>query len=398
MVTALRLGVRWTIVALGLLGTLATTAPTTAAEPDAGAPPRLAPPMRTSIAVDRQQFKEGWKQTVQPKPLSGRGDVYELAVENGWLRAKRSTADGQLEWQMFLARVVEGELPVISTVGSSSFELSYRDGRYFIRDVDNLLRRRARAPPAEQAWPRASALAGDARRMGRGRASLVDCQITAWGLDDWFFATSGHDDERLDAIVRLNPIKKQPPGYGFETRPLFARCFHGDDTWIIDDGELLLATRTTTSQYEAERALELRHQAITGGGPLPKLDATDWINAPEPLSWEALRGKVVLVDFWGVWCGPCVKKLPEVQKFAEKYGPRGVVVIGIHSAQDGESCRAFVEKQGLTFPIAIDSGKTAEAFGIEAWPSVFLIDRTGKVITAYENGVPADDVVEKLLD
>ena len=75
------------------------------------------------------------------------------------------------------------------------------------------------------------------------------------------------------------------------------------------------------------------------------------------------KGKVVLLDFWGTWCGPCVEKLPKVQQFAEKYAGRDVVVIGIHSEQSGETCREFVEKNKYSFPMAIDSGKTSRGRG-----------------------------------
>ena len=353
---------------------------------------------RTSVPIDRDKFGEGWKQTVRPKTFAGEGDVYEIAVEAGWLTVKRTTAAGQLEWQMFVAQVVDKELPVISTVDRmGNFELTYRHGRYFVRDIGNLLRAVRERPAAKQGWPRASLLGERAVSCGSGRSVLVDSMLSAWELDDWFVIAAGRNDQRFDTFVRLNPVKKRSPGYGVYTGPLFARYFHGDDTWIIDDGEMLVATRTTTAQYEAELAQSRVHQQITEGGPLPKLDITTWINTADKHNWESLRGKVVLVDFWGTWCGPCVKKLPAVQTFADKYGPRGVVVIGIHSAQDSETCREFVEKQGINFPIAIDSGKTAEGFAVESWPSVFLIDRAGKAVFAYENGLPSDETVEKLL-
>ena len=106
---------------------------------------------------------------------------------------------------------------------------------------------------------------------------------------------------------------------------------------------------------------------------------------------------MVLLDFWGTWCGPCVKHLPQVQDFAGKYADRGLVVIGLHSSQGGESCEDFVEKNGISFPIAIDSGRTAESFAITSWPTYFLIDKTGKVAIGYTSNLPGRDVVENLL-
>jgi len=84
---------------------------------------------------------------------------------------------------------------------------------------------------------------------------------------------------------------------------------------------------------------------------------------------EITQGKVVLLDFWGVWCGPCVKKLPATQALYEKYQDEGLVVLGIHSAQQSDDLESFLDAKELTFPIVVDTGKTAESYGVEAWPT-----------------------------
>ena len=111
-----------------------------------------------------------------------------------------------------------------------------------------------------------------------------------------------------------------------------------------------------------------------------------------------MRGKVVLVDFWATWCGPCVAKLPDTQRQHEKYKDRGLAVIGIHSAQDADSCAEFIKEQGYTFPVALDSGKTAEGFAISGWPSYFLLDRAGKVVQSFSHNAPTDEAIKALLD
>jgi thiol-disulfide isomerase/thioredoxin len=121
------------------------------------------------------------------------------------------------------------------------------------------------------------------------------------------------------------------------------------------------------------------------------------LNTKQDLSWEKLRGKVVLIDFWGTWCGPCVKKLPDVQKFADRYASRGVVVIGVHSSEAGETCKGFVKKHAISLPIAIDTGKTATTYGITEWPSLFLINKSGKVVSGWTSDLPNDATVDQLL-
>jgi thiol-disulfide isomerase/thioredoxin len=220
--------------------------------------------------------------------------------------------------------------------------------------------------------------------------------LSSWQDDTWFFVASGPNDQSFDVLVRLNPLAKRKPGNGVQTIVGgFGYMFHGR-TWLMDDGEVLVALRTLESTYEAELARERIQKNLADGAP-PRIDATSWLNTSDELNWDKLKGKVVLVDFWGTWCGPCVKKIPQVQALADKYRDRGLVVIGVHSADAADTCAEFVEKNKITFPIAIDSGKTAESFAIDAWPSVFLIDKTGKVVLGYTHDVPADELVENLL-
>ena len=158
-----------------------------------------------------------------------------------------------------------------------------------------------------------------------------------------------------------------------------------------------MATRTTLANYEAELKKNAAREAILAG-QLPAIDAKAWLNTDDTPTWETLKGRVVLVDFWGTWCGPCVAKLPVAQELHEKYVDRGLAVVGIHSSQGADTCAAFLKEQGYTFPVAIDSGKTAEAFTISGWPTYFLIDRTGKVVQGFTHEPPGEEAVEALLE
>jgi thiol-disulfide isomerase/thioredoxin len=115
------------------------------------------------------------------------------------------------------------------------------------------------------------------------------------------------------------------------------------------------------------------------------------------LSLDTFHGKVVLLDFWGTWCGPCVANLPKVQALHEKYKDRGLIVIGVHSEQGGEDVPAFLKKQPLSFPIAIDTGETVKSYGIESWPTYFLIDKSGKCPSGFSSSPPSGKQIEELL-
>jgi thiol-disulfide isomerase/thioredoxin/5-hydroxyisourate hydrolase-like protein (transthyretin family) len=134
------------------------------------------------------------------------------------------------------------------------------------------------------------------------------------------------------------------------------------------------------------------------GKAAPPLQPVAWLNT-KPLSPVALRGKVVLVDFWAIGCGPCVAALLGVQRTAEQLQPKGAVVIGLHSAGiTPKQLKEFAEGKKLTYPLAIDAedpqgpsfGKTFRQFGIIGIPSVAVIDREGNV--AYLGNFLAEGV------
>jgi thiol-disulfide isomerase/thioredoxin len=119
--------------------------------------------------------------------------------------------------------------------------------------------------------------------------------------------------------------------------------------------------------------------------PLPPLDgATAWINSP-PLDAKALRGKVVLVDFWTYSCINCLRTLPYVKAWSQKYGQHGLVVIGVHTPEfDFERATDNVQRAvrdlGITYPVAVDSRQQLwGAFGTRAWPSFYFVDASGRI-------------------
>lgn len=120
-------------------------------------------------------------------------------------------------------------------------------------------------------------------------------------------------------------------------------------------------------------------KARSSGGPAaPRLEGRSTSGAS--VSLAALKGKVVIVDFWASWCGPCNRSFPELVALEAKYRSRGVVVVGV-SLDDGPGpVREFGEKYGVPFPLVWDDGKRiARVWGPNAIPTTFVIDRTGAV-------------------
>ena len=114
-------------------------------------------------------------------------------------------------------------------------------------------------------------------------------------------------------------------------------------------------------------------------------------------SLSELRGKPVLLDFWGVWCGPCRQKLPHTQKIYEKFKDKGLAVIGIHSAFRTKKAAAFIAENNYSFPTGVDPGNIAKDYGIAAWPTYYLIDKQGAVVWGPEHAPPSERLIKSLL-
>lgn len=120
-------------------------------------------------------------------------------------------------------------------------------------------------------------------------------------------------------------------------------------------------------------------------GAMPPLSgAVQWLNSP-PLTAESLRGKVVLVDFWTYSCINCLRSLPYVKAWAEKYRDRGLVVIGVHAPEfafekDVGNVAKEVKKLDIDYPIAIDNNyRIWQAFNNQYWPAHYFIDANGRI-------------------
>lgn len=151
-------------------------------------------------------------------------------------------------------------------------------------------------------------------------------------------------------------------------------------------------------QREGEGAERKAKDALEGK-PAPALTATGWLNAKsKTVKLSDFKGKVVLVDFWGTWCGPCVASMPHNKLLLAKYGPKGLVMIGIHTTDGAEEMAAFVKQEKLTWPIAADvGGKTVAAWKVDSFPDYYLVDRKGNLRIADCANGDVEKAIELLL-
>ncbi len=156
------------------------------------------------------------------------------------------------------------------------------------------------------------------------------------------------------------------------------------------------------------------------GRPAPELQKIKgWINSP-PQTLNDLLGKVVLLDFWGFWCSPCIKEMPKLFELYEQFHDQGLAIIGVHNdtldsieALQGHLKRLEQEVwgQAMPFPVALDGGGETEilgtentaagatnaAYGVAAYPTTLLIDREGVIVRKFNVHGPNDIAALKRL-
>jgi thiol-disulfide isomerase/thioredoxin len=115
------------------------------------------------------------------------------------------------------------------------------------------------------------------------------------------------------------------------------------------------------------------------GLPAPALHVENWMNT-DARSLEDLKGKVVLLDFWGVWCAPCIRAVPDLNALQKKYADDGLVVLGVHTTDRAEDMASFVKERSVQYAVAADVGNaTTNEYFVDSYPDVYLIDHEGRL-------------------
>jgi cytochrome c biogenesis protein CcdA/thiol-disulfide isomerase/thioredoxin len=206
---------------------------------------------------------------------------------------------------------------------------------------------------------------GEWVRRGLGVAVLAAVVAIAMGLDTGLLtqlsttSTTSLEQRLLD---KFNPSQQKPPV-----------AMQGNPAMMSGNNAMM----------QAQPSTEVK--ALPVEGTLPSLDgAVEWLNSP-PLTADALKGKVVLVDFWTYSCINCLRAIPYVRAWAEKYKDQGLVVIGVHTPEFAfERNAANVKKATadlkIDYPVAIDNNYAIwRAFGNQYWPAHYFIDADGKI-------------------
>ena len=124
----------------------------------------------------------------------------------------------------------------------------------------------------------------------------------------------------------------------------------------------------------------------------PEISAGGWINLKDPVTLKASRGKVVMIEFWATWCGPCVEAIPHLNDLHEKYASKGFQLLSFvdegHKTMD-----KFLAKKRVKYPIGLESS-SLEDYGITGIPHAFVVDRNGKIVW---HGHSASEELEEVI-
>lgn len=168
-------------------------------------------------------------------------------------------------------------------------------------------------------------------------------------------------------------------------------------TWVFVVSTLLLVAAVRAAAPKLEDGKERAALNAMQGKLAPALTVKGWMNS-NPLTLADLKGKIVVLDFWATWCGPCLAAIPHTNELAKKYADKGVVIIGVCAMRGAEKMAATVKSKGIAYPVAADeTGATVEAYKVNSFPDYYVIDRKGNLRWADMANKDVEKAIELLL-
>ncbi len=338
-----------------------------------------------------RSFEEGWSELLrlEQAPAAGGADRTRMMIEF----SERTRRRMRIAWELFEEhpqdpRRWDAAVKLIRTVSGYIHEITgdpEKDGPgAFKRD-----------PVAQAAWN--ACVRTVYEQMLAAPDLPAATQLAA--LDAWHYRLSmlphsSLEEQRavIDELLRRFP--DEPKAASFEQR-YYERLQRRDPAAAVEHLQAMLRSPNAAVRAKAEgmariglgQEIDLRFTALDG----------------REVDLARMRGKVVLVDFWATWCGPCVAELPNVKEVYERYRDRGfeVIAISLDGERDRRKLEEFVRARDLPWPQHYDGrgwrNEFAQKFAISAIPAMFLIDRECRVASNNARGHQLEAEVRRLL-
>ncbi len=158
-------------------------------------------------------------------------------------------------------------------------------------------------------------------------------------------------------------------------------------------GLALLAVVVTSLSWFGKPSGDLRPH-----GPAPTIAAAGWVNGEAPTK-NSLAGKVVVIDVWATWCGPCLRAMPHMVELHDQFADRGVVFIGLTSEGEEQKSKiqSILQRAGVRWPNGWGAGQTMLELRNEYLPCVYVIGKNGQIMWTTSDGGDLPDVLNQLL-
>ncbi len=259
----------------------------------------------------------------------------------------------------------------------------------------------AAAPPAK---PALSPVAAEMKEVvAKIQAKLKDGKKTeadlAAELKEFDDILAKHKDEKTDDVAQVLYMKAM----------LYMQVLDDDEKGAALIAQLKKDYPDTRPGKNADKVLENMEKqkeakkiqkSLAEGTPFPDFEEKGLDG--KPLSIANYKGKVVLVDFWATWCGPCIAELPNVMKAYESHHAKGFEIIGISLDQDEKKLKTFIEDKKMTWPQFFDGkgwgNKLAGKYGVNSIPATYLLDGEGKIIGKNLRDEALEQAVAKALE
>lgn len=200
-----------------------------------------------------------------------------------------------------------------------------------------------------------------------------------------------HKNEKTDEVAQVLLIKSQ----------LYSQIFHDEKKGEAYLAQLLKEfpdTKPAEMLREQEAAKKIR-ESLVEGAKFPDFEVQDLDG--KPLSIAAYKGKVVLVDFWATWCGPCVAELPNVLKAYEKHHAAGFEIVGISLDSDRAKLDKFIKDKNMPWQQFFDgqgwNNKLSTKYGVNSIPATYLLDGNGMILAKNLRGEALEQALAKVL-